>query len=69
MNFYIKEWPNKTATLMSDNGIVLWTFTNVDTALQVCKEWYGFHENRHEEHYDNPNIHIGESPAQYCFVV
>ena len=53
---------------MSDNGTVLWTFTNVDTALQVCKEWYGFHENRKEVYYDNPNIHIGEPLAPHYFV-
>ena len=40
MYFYIKEWPNKTATLMSDNGTVLWTFHNVEEAQQVCREWY-----------------------------
>ena len=40
MYFYIKEWPNRTATLMSENGTILWTFHNVDEAQKVCKEWY-----------------------------
>ena len=40
MGFFIKEWPNKTATLMADTGAVLWTFQNLDEALHVCREWY-----------------------------
>ncbi|NOX75059.1 MAG: hypothetical protein GXP17_00240 [Gammaproteobacteria bacterium] len=40
MVFFIKEWPNKTATLMADNGTVLWTFSSVDEAQRVCREWY-----------------------------
>ena len=40
MGFFIKEWPNKTATLMADTGAVLWTFHDVDEALRVCREWY-----------------------------
>lgn len=44
MYFYIKEWPNKTATLMSDNGTVLWTFYSVKEAQEVCREWYQVHE-------------------------
>ena len=39
MTFFIKEWPNKTATLMSDSGVVLWTFSSVLEAKQVCQEW------------------------------
>jgi len=40
MIFFIKEWPNRTATLMADNGTVLWTFTSVAEARRVCEEWY-----------------------------
>lgn len=40
MYFYIKEWPNKTATLMLENGTILWTFHNVEEAQKVCIEWY-----------------------------
>ena len=40
MVFYIREWPNKTATLMADTGAVLWTFANVEEAQAVCEEWY-----------------------------
>jgi len=40
MTFFIREWPNKTATLMADNGTVLWTFPSVEEAQQVCRDWY-----------------------------
>ena len=40
MTFFIREWPNKTATLMADNGAVLWTFASVDEAQKVCRDWY-----------------------------
>jgi len=40
MNFYIKEWANHTATLMTDNGQVLWTFPSKVEAYEVCREYY-----------------------------
>ena len=40
MTFFIREWPNKTATLMADNGAVLWTFPSVEEAQKVCRDWY-----------------------------
>jgi hypothetical protein len=39
MRFFIKEWPNKTATLMAENGTVLWTFASAEEAENVCKNW------------------------------
>jgi len=39
MRFFIKEWPNKSATLMAENGTVLWTFANAEAAEKVCKNW------------------------------
>jgi hypothetical protein len=39
MRFFIKEWPNKTATLLAENGTVLWTFSNVEEAENVAKDW------------------------------
>ena len=46
MYFYIKEWPNKTATLMTEDGVVLWTFPNVDEARKVWRDWYKIQEDR-----------------------
>ena len=44
MFFYIKEWPDGTATPMAKNGVVLWTFHSVEEAQQVCRYWYQVHE-------------------------
>jgi hypothetical protein len=36
----IKEWPNKMATLMTVDGIVLCTFASTDEARKVWREWH-----------------------------
>lgn len=43
MRVYIKEWPNKTATIMTENGQVVWTFNSTDQAQQACQEWLNIH--------------------------
>lgn len=40
MTFYIKAWPDNTATLMTEIGQILWTFPSVEEAAQACQEWY-----------------------------
>lgn len=40
MKVFIKVWPNNTATVMTDNGQVLWTFSNVAEARKACREWH-----------------------------
>jgi hypothetical protein len=40
MNVYIKEWHNKTATILTANGQVIWTFSSVAEARQVCLDWH-----------------------------
>ncbi|PXW84950.1 hypothetical protein C8R34_12339 [Nitrosomonas sp. Nm84] len=42
----IKEWPNKMATLMTEDGVVLWTFNNVEEARQVWQDWCSLQKNR-----------------------
>lgn len=37
---YIKEWPNKMATLMTIDGVVLCTFNSTGEAQQVWRTWY-----------------------------
>ena len=41
MNFYIKEWPDNTATLMTRGGRVIWNFASLDDAKtaadEICK--------------------------------
>jgi hypothetical protein len=46
MNFYIKEWPNKMATLMTDDGVVLWTFSNAEEARKVWRDWCKLQESK-----------------------
>jgi hypothetical protein len=35
----IKEWVNRTATVMTENGQVLWTFSSLAAARAACREW------------------------------
>jgi len=44
VNFYIKTWPDDPATLMTDNGQVLWSFNSLDDAVSVCREWYNLND-------------------------
>jgi len=32
MNFYIKEWPDNTASLITEGGLVVWFFSSVEEA-------------------------------------
>ena len=52
MFFYIKQWPDKTATLMVKNGAALWTFCSVEEARQVCRDWYNIHKENVDLHLD-----------------
>lgn len=38
MRFYVKEWPDSTATLMNEYGRVIWTFASVQEATESCRE-------------------------------
>ncbi|MHB8623151.1 MAG: hypothetical protein ACYC9J_10480 [Sulfuricaulis sp.] len=41
MKFFIKEWPDTTATLMTEYGQVIWTFSCMRAAIEACAEWAG----------------------------
>ncbi|MHB8743125.1 MAG: hypothetical protein ACYC9L_08340 [Sulfuricaulis sp.] len=41
MKFFIKEWPDTTATLMTEHGQVIWTFSSMQAAIKACAEWAG----------------------------
>jgi hypothetical protein len=36
MQYYIKEWPDQTATLIAEDGYVLDTFANAFDAIDAC---------------------------------
>ncbi len=40
MRVFIREWPNRTASIMTENGQVIWTFTNTIQARQACSDWH-----------------------------
>lgn len=46
MQCVIKEWPNKMATLMTEDGVVLWTFNNVEEARKVWQDWCSLHNKQ-----------------------
>jgi hypothetical protein len=37
MNFYIKEWPDNTATLITEGGHVVWLFPSVEAAEEAAE--------------------------------
>ena len=44
MKFFIKRWPDDTATLMTESGQVIWTFSSMQEAIRGCTEWVGAHD-------------------------
>jgi hypothetical protein len=36
MQIYVKEWPNRAATLYTDTGEELWTFPSIESAMAMC---------------------------------
>ncbi|MDO9310364.1 MAG: hypothetical protein Q7T85_01580 [Nitrosomonas sp.] len=42
----IKEWPNKMATLMTEDGVVLWTFSDIEEARKVWQDWCSLQNDR-----------------------
>ena len=45
MEFYIQELPDGKATLMTRDGLYLFTFRNLDSARRACEDWYRMHGN------------------------
>ena len=60
MNLYIKEWPDHTATLMTDIGQVLWKFPSVAAARKTCETYYRIDKVEIEYQED-----IGQAASQY----
>ena len=58
----IKEWPNKMATLMTEDGVVLWTFSNVEEAREVWHAWSSLHNNKAS----NQTDYLGQSSMPEC---
>jgi len=39
MKVFIKEWRNRTASILTANGQVVWTFSSAAEAEQACRDW------------------------------
>jgi len=44
MKFIIKEWPDQSATLMTEHGYTLATFDTLREAQTACEEWGRTHK-------------------------
>lgn len=42
MQFYIKQWGERTVSLMTSSGHVLAYFPSIVEALAACSAWYQF---------------------------
>lgn len=40
MEFFIKQWPDRSATLMTANGYALSIFDSAEQAHLACQAWY-----------------------------
>ncbi|MFC1665868.1 hypothetical protein ACFL17_09640 [Pseudomonadota bacterium] len=38
MNYYIKMWPENTATVFDEKGNVIWVFASMEEATLACME-------------------------------
>jgi len=63
MRMVIKEWPNRTATIMTEIGQVVWTFSSTEQARAACREWLsppgrdgGYYELVDEETLPDSNV-------------
>ena len=61
----IKEWPNKMATLMTEDGVVLWTFNNVEEAREVWHAWSSLHNNKAS----NQTDYLDQSSMSECNIL
>ena len=52
MRIYIKEWPNRTASIITAEGQVIWTFSSSESARQACREWRSLLSPDVVEYYD-----------------
>ena len=42
MRLYLKEWPNKSASIMFDNGVTLFTCHDIESARSLLRDWYEY---------------------------
>ena len=40
MQVIIREWPSRSASIMTEAGQVIWTFSSVFAARRACSDWH-----------------------------
>ncbi len=54
MNFYIKEWTDNTATLMTERGRVVWTFASAEEAEEAARHHDPMRDDRNRAEQTRP---------------
>jgi len=62
MKVYIKEWADKTASILTENGQVVWTFSSAAEARQACTDWHSIIHSSRDELCDD---HLEGAPVSY----
>ncbi len=65
MKVYIKEWADKTASLLTENGQVVWTFSSAAAARQACTDWHSISHMDRDELFDDQ---LDGAPVSYSLV-
>lgn len=61
MQYYIKEWPDQTASLIAEDGHQLDTFVNIYDAIEACVLQCRVEPEYIERHFN----YLGTSPMDF----
>lgn len=62
MKLYIRELPNNSATVMTESGQTIWTFSGIAEACQACREWNKLPDTESVEYFIEPADEPGGVP-------
>lgn len=66
MNYFIKEWPDRKATIYAEDGYVLETFKSLKEAVKVCRKDCQVEPMSVESHFSY--LHGSPNDFEYSFV-
>lgn len=61
MNYFVKEWPDRKASIVAEDGYLLQTFNNVTEAIRVCRQGCRVDPSHVESHY----CYLQSSPLDF----
>ena len=61
MNYFVKEWPDRKASIVAEDGYLLQTFNNVTEAVGACRQGCRVEPSRVESHYS----YLQSSPLDF----